>query len=424
MPRRHTKTIFALSIITVLCVAALVPYAVDRLVQRIGGASNYAPEDAEWLLSESAQALVTKAYKGLAKNSPVIDHHVHAISLGQRDGPEFSNRSYVNPEMLSWRFPRTHLRGLVYLNAAGISDELRADDLYLSRLLRLVRSLPKKQRLKLVAVDQRYNREGEAQPEQTPFYVDNEYVWHLSQQHPDTLSAVISVHPYRKDAIETLEKWAKRGVKTVKWLPNLQDIDPADERLEVYYQTLIDNNLTLLTHTGDDQGLSGGNPEYGNPLRYRRALQQGVRIIMAHCASTGMFPDPDDSEAEPRPGYEWFLQLLKDEAYAKNLYGDISGLTHRNRDPASLTKILQSPQIFDHLLYGSDYPLPAINAVVDLKMLEEAGFIKAEQVPDLQEIYNVNPLLFDFVLKRSVRLPQTDLGLPDAVFTREIDRKK
>jgi hypothetical protein len=40
---------------------------------------------------------------------------------------------------------------------------------------------------------------------------------------PETLDMFlpcVSVHPYRKDALEELEKYAAQGVHLVKWLPN------------------------------------------------------------------------------------------------------------------------------------------------------------------------------------------------------------
>ncbi len=414
------KLIIVLAGLCLISAVVLVPQALNGLINHLGGAWEYPPEDAEWLMSESAQALVEKAYEGLPDNTEVVDRHVQLLSSGQRSGEDFSNDSYINTEFLSWWFPRTRFRSRVLFSAAGIDDAQHADDLYLGRLLRQARALPRRHRLALAALDQRYNRAGDAQPEQTAFYVDNDYVWHLAEQYPQRFTPVVSVHPYRKDAIEALEKWAKRGVKVVKWLPTVQGIDPADKRIENYYQTLIDNNMVLLAGTGEMRTMGSDTPEYGNPLRYRRALEMGVTVVMADCAGTRLFSNPQDADAQPRPGYEWFMQLLSDSDYAENLYGDIAGLTHKKAVPEALNAMLQSPQTFSHLLYSSDYPLLAINTVVNLKELKKSGFITQEQVPDLREIYRFNPLLFDFVLKRLVRLPETDLGFPAEVFIREV----
>ena len=48
--------------------------------------------------------------------------------------------------------------------------------------------------------------------------------------------------------------------------------------------------------------------------------------------------------------------------------------------------------------------------------LEKLGYITAEERERLNEIYDYNPLLFDFVLKRTVRAPGTELRFPPSVF--------
>ena len=34
-----------------------------------------------------------------------------------------------------------------------------------------------------------------------------------------------SIHPYRNDAVEEIEKWANRGIRLIKLLPNSMGID-------------------------------------------------------------------------------------------------------------------------------------------------------------------------------------------------------
>ncbi|MEE8124620.1 MAG: hypothetical protein V3T42_02280, partial [Nitrospirales bacterium] len=65
---------------------------------------------------------------------------------------------------------------------------------------------------------------------------------------------------------------------------------------------------------------------------------------------------------------------------------------------------------------GSDYPLPAINIVIQTRTLESSGYITAQEREALNEIYDYNPLLFDFVLKRTVRHTETGLKFPTSVF--------
>ena len=56
------------------------------------------------------------------------------------------------------------------------------------------------------------------------------------------------------------------------------------------------------------------------------------------------------------------------------------------------------------LLDGSDYPLPAIDPLVSTWVLARKGYITPEQRRRCNELYDHDPLLFDFALKRCVHV--------------------
>ena len=67
---------------------------------------------------------------------------------------------------------------------------------------------------------------------------------------------VISVHPYRTDAVEVLARYARQGVRFVKWLPNVMNIDPANmEKNRGFYEAMARLDMTLITHTGRESSL-------------------------------------------------------------------------------------------------------------------------------------------------------------------------
>jgi mannonate dehydratase len=68
------------------------------------------------------------------------------------------------------------------------------------------------------------------------------------------------------------------------------------------------------------------------------------------------------------------------------------------------------------LVNGSDYPLPAINVVIRTTSLVKQGYLTADERVCLNEIYDYNPLLFDFALKRTIRLPGSQKSLAASVF--------
>jgi len=62
--------------------------------------------------------------------------------------------------------------------------------------------------------------------------------------------------------------------------------------------------------------------------------------------------------------------------------------------------------------------LPAVNLLIRTRALVQHGYINKDERAWLNEIYDYNPLLFDFVLKRTMRLPGTQRRLPAKVFMR------
>jgi mannonate dehydratase len=63
------------------------------------------------------------------------------------------------------------------------------------------------------------------------------------------------------------------------------------------------------------------------------------------------------------------------------------------------------------LLNGSDYPLPGVVPLTSPRQWAKAGLLDDAAVPVLNEIQNYNPLLFDFVLKRSLRAGKHSLAV-------------
>jgi mannonate dehydratase len=137
-----------------------------------------------------------------------------------------------------------------------------------------------------------------------------------------------------------LQRAKDDGARAVKWLPAAMGIDPASPRCERFYDSLARNNLPLITHAGLELAVSGcGAHDLGNPLRLRRALDAGVRVVVAHCASIGEDRDLDRGSNGPYvESFSLFVRLF--EKYERQLYGDISAMTQVNRAGAALARCL------------------------------------------------------------------------------------
>lgn len=380
------------------------------LLHHIGGAFNHKPEEIGRISAKTAD-LIKRAFDDIDP-ARLVDYHTHVAGIG-KDG----SGALVNPKMLTWKHPFHRLKFKVYLSAGAVSDVEHADAQIVDRLTRLVRNIDGHGKHRVLAFDKNYNRDGRENLEKTEFYVPNDYVFSISAQHPDLFEPVISVNPYRQDAIEELERGAQRGARMVKWLPNAMGIDPSDPLCDPYYAKMKELGLVLLSHGGEEKAVEAEEDQkLGNPLLLRRALDHGVRVIVAHCAGLGDNEDLDDPARKRLANFDLFLRLMSEKRYEGLLFADISAMTQFNRIGKPLNTIIERKDLHERLVNGSDYPLPAINVLIRTTALRKQGYITADERESLNEIYDYNPLLFDFALKRTMRLPGTERRLPAKVF--------
>lgn len=392
-------------------VALLVMSAASGLlIKQIGGSSKYEPEEMDDRLSLSARALLNEALEGVDPGT-LVDHHAHVVGVGVG-----GTGAWVNEKLLTWRHPVHRLKTSAYLSGAKIKDMDDADHQYVQRLVRLARHFPRGIKVQLLAFDHHYRRDGSINYEKSEFYVPNEYVFQLAETYPDIFVPAISVHPYRADALAELDKWAAQGMRFVKWVPNAQGINASDPELQHYYERMIEHDMILLTHVGEEQAVEAEEDQaLGNPLLFRKPLDMGLKVVMAHCASLGMDEDLDNP-GQFLSSFELFIRLMDNPAYEDNLFGELSAMTQFNRLPEPIIELMKRTDLHHRLINGSDYPLPAINVVIRTSDLQKYGMLTAAERQFLNEIYDYNPLLFDFVLKRTIRVPGTDIGFPSSVF--------
>ncbi|MFQ5533597.1 MAG: amidohydrolase family protein [Sphingomonadales bacterium] len=380
-------------------------------IDRVGGAFTHQPEEAPAGLGGEARRLVEQAFADVAPGE-LRDYHTHMIGLDTSD-----SGAWVNPRMFSWAHPVDRAKALVYFSAAGIKGRNDADAQYLERLVRLIRAIDGHGRHHILAFDHYYDRDGAINHAKSEFHTPNEYVFRLAERYPDLFIPTISVHPYRPDALEELEKWARKGARIVKWLPNAQGIDAADPRNDAFYRLMKKYDMILLTHVGEEQAVEAAEDQaLGNPLRFRRPLDLGIRVIMAHLASLGENEDLDNP-GHTATSFDLFLRLMGDKRHDGLLFGEISAITMFNRLGKPLLTIMERKDLHHRLVNASDYPVPAVNFVIHTRDFVNLGMITETERAALNEIYGYNPLLFDYVLKRTIRHPKTGDRLPAHIFT-------
>lgn len=318
--------------------------------------------------------------------SKIIDMHCHTAGIGAG-----GSGCFISP-LMERSFKFRH-----YLKSFGVTrEEIEAsgDRLIIDRIAERVAESRHVGRAVILGLDGVVGTGGELDRARTEVYVPNEYLAAEVARHPHLLFGA-SVNPYRHDARARLE-WAKaHGAVLIKWLPAIQYIDPADKRLIPFYEKLIELNLPLLTHTGNEHSFTHSADHFCDPARLRRPLELGVTVIAAHVATGGHFGGERSIDR---------LARLMNEF--PDLYADISALTLVNK-AVYLREVISRPEFNRRLIYGTDYPL------VNIPVLVSAWYhplrLTARQMHSITKINNS--------WDRDVALKQA-LGFPTDVWSR------
>ena len=196
----------------------------------------------------------------------------------------------------------------------------------------------------ILALDGVVDGQGNLDTNRTEVYVADEFVAAVCAQHTNLLFGC-SVNPHRPDALARLE-WAKaHGAVLVKWIPPVMAIQPDDPKLIPFYKKMVELNLPLLSHTGEEKSFSRASADLGDPEKLRLPLSLGVKVIAAHIASGGIY----NGERGP----DRLARLMREYP---NLFTDISALTNVNK-PGCLKEALTKREFAGRLVYGTDFPL-------------------------------------------------------------------
>ena len=315
----------------------------------------------------------------------IIDAHAHLAGLGHGGSGCFIARHKFHS--LLYRFMRMKL-GIYHAHR-----EERLDQAYLERLDLDVSKALEHRALNAVVLfphERIYDDHGDVLPRQELF-VPNEYAFACSER-PETLGRFLpamSIHPYRRDALDETARWIERGAAAMKWLPNSQNIDPRDQRCLPLYDLLARHSVPLIAHTGGEHTVSICRPAYGDPLLLQPALDRGVTVILAHCGTRSGIWDTD-----------WLPRFCEMARKYPRCYGDTSAFCTPGRS-RFMGRILRENGVVEKLIHGSDYAVPP-TAWMSVRKL---GWRKTRE---LQSVWSF--------LERDIRIKRA-MGFPDAVFT-------
>ncbi len=282
---------------------------------------------------------------------PVIDCHVHTCAILPGHG-KMSDRLLKS---LPFRFMRWRL---------GIkgTDAQTERDMEAS-LAGLLDATPQLDLAAILAFDAVYDRDGRLDDANTHFHVTNDYVIEMVRRHPKMLFAA-SVHPYRKDALAELERCIAAGAVVMKWLPIVQNFNPADPRCFPLYEAMAHHKLPLLSHTGGEKTLPTLDANVADPMLLKPAIERGVTVIAAHCG-TRSAPGEASYLRE-------FIRLAHDH---EHFYGDTSALSLPTRSYA-YEAILADTVVRRKLVHGSDWPILPVPPAGQLGLRKAFGLLR------------------------------------------------
>ena len=223
-------------------------------------------------------SIAIAAARALPTVKPIIDIHVHTAGLGAHGSGCFVAPVLRDSYKFSW-----------YLRAFGVSrEELQrvGDARVFERIAERVAASTSVQQAVVLAMDGVVGNDGALDRARTQVYVPNDFVQQQTDRYESLLFGA-SVNPYRHDAVARLHEVKSAGAVLVKWIPAIMAIDPADPRIIPFYESLVELDLPLLVHVGQERSFSAARDELGDPVRLTLPLDIGVIVIAAHIATTG-----------------------------------------------------------------------------------------------------------------------------------------
>gem|GEM_PF-2882235 len=345
------------------------------------------------ILSIAAQQLIVQAYNGLKDG--VMDVHFHV--LGKDEG------NYVPPQKTwkDWAIDR-----FIHF-FAGITDVTGSTE-KARKWLHLHAGHFYGLNGVVLPIHPFINKDGRVNWSKSHSYLTNASADKTAETFKNdhaNLYAAVSIHPNDPLWESKLIEAKNAGKNLVKWFPS-QGIMPNDPSVFPFYAKMAELKMTLICHTGPEHAVdtATGFENAGNPLHLREALKRGVNVIFAHSGQFDLIPDLDHPEQEPILGFKLFKRVAEEsKMYPERgkAFGDLSGIL-RTGDPDVFKELITASKVVN-FIYGSDFPYPLANAKDVYDKLMMAQLIPVTMVAPLKEIKELNPLLANFILARTVK---------------------
>ena len=233
-----------------------------------------------------------------------VDMHVHLVGNGLKGSGAWLRPGFMHRLLAGFMLRQIGLR--THWNHQDFDED------YVGLLIRWLRESAISHAV-LLAHDEVYDDKGR-KLDFGSFHIPNDYLLKVCAEHPEFLPAV-SIHPGRPDAMDALEQALEAGAVMMKCLPNCHNIDTRLPSYRRFWERMAAAGMPLLAHTGGEHTVPVCAPALASPAALTGALEAGITVIAAHCATRSGARDPDYLPLLVSMMNEW-----------PRLYADISAL--------------------------------------------------------------------------------------------------
>lgn len=301
----------------------------------------------------------------------LIDFHVHIAGNGCNQSGIILGKSFQKKPIFYF------LRKSQSITQEQMFNDI--DTLWIKRISNLIIDAKVIKKAVTLCLDATYDENGKLILEYIQLYVPNEWGAYTTQQFPETLLHGASIHPYRKDSLQELEKCSNNKAFLIKWLPSVMGIDPEHKLCLPFYEMLKFLKIPLLTHTDHEHTFyepKNGWLKNNHVLKLKKALDLGVVVIAAHAGT---------------PSQIKFIENLA--LKYENFFLDTSGLFSptRIRSSLQLFKIANKSILRERLLFATDWPIPSFPFL----LFDKIGMNEYRKISNIK-----NPFLKDLQIKQ------------------------
>jgi predicted TIM-barrel fold metal-dependent hydrolase len=154
-----------------------------------------------------------------------------------------------------------------------------------------------------------------------------------------------------------MEHYYSLGVRGAKFLQNYWGIDLNDEKYIPYFEKLVELNIPLIVHIGNESSVSS-RKESEHIDMLQLPLKVGVTVIAAHMGIGYELWKPwqylSTKPSNLSPMYHQLLAMLETH---DNLYADLSAILTPVRANV-LPHLSKQTHIHHKILFATDFPVP------------------------------------------------------------------